>query len=132
MSYREKQLYHQAHPLKLATDITASVVSTYFFWFHDFWPALAWMFLPPIIVSTIMLLTMDFSWIKNSAVGRYLAWEMTPAMQALRLAGTIPMVVGAWYHQWWAIVLGVAIVLFGWLRGLIFPPRRSSHALPPL
>jgi hypothetical protein len=79
-----------------------------------------------------MLLTMDFTWIKNSAVGRYVAWEMTPAMQALRLAGTIPMVIGAWYHQWWAIALGLVIVLFGWLRGLIFPPQRRADALPPL
>jgi hypothetical protein len=124
---REKQLYHQLHPLKLATDITAALISMYFFWFHDFWLALAWMFLPPIIVSTIMLLTMDFTWIKESAVGRYLAWEMTPAMQALRLAGTIPMALGAWYHQWWAIALGLLIVLFGWLRGLIFPPRRATR-----
>jgi hypothetical protein len=60
-----------------------------------------------------MLLTMDFTWIKKSAVGRYLAWEMTPAMQALRLAGTIPIAIGAWHHQWWAIALGVLIVLFG-------------------
>jgi hypothetical protein len=127
---REKQLYHQVHPLKLATDITAAIISTYFFWFHDIWLALGWMFLPPIIVSTIMLLTMDFTRIKESAVGRYLAWEMTPAMQALRLAGTIPMVIGAWYHQWWAIALGVLVVLFGWLRGLIFPPRRPTTPLP--
>jgi hypothetical protein len=132
MTFREKQLYHQVHPLKLGTDITASVVSTYYFWVHAFWPALAWMFLPPIIVSTVMLLTMDFTWIKESAVGRYLSWEMTPAMEALRLSGTIPMAVGAWYHQPWAIALGVLIVLFGWLRGLIFPPRRRAHALPPL
>jgi hypothetical protein len=47
---REKQLYHQVHPLKLATDITAAIVATYFFWFHEFWLALAWMFLPPIII----------------------------------------------------------------------------------
>ena len=130
MTMREKQLYHQVHPLKLATDITAAIVSTYFFWFHEFWLALAWMFLPPIIVSTIMLLTMDFTWIKESAVGRYLSWEMTAAMQALRLAGTIPMVIGAWYHQWWAVALGVLIVLVGWLRGLIFPPRRPTTPLP--
>jgi hypothetical protein len=132
MSWSEKQLYHQAHPLKLGTDIAASIISTYYFWVHSVWLALLTMLVPPIAVSAVMLSTMDFTWIKRSAVGRYLAWEMTPAMQALRLAGTLPMIFGAWYHQWWAIVLGLLIVLFGWLRGLIFPPRKRSDAVSSL
>jgi hypothetical protein len=129
MLYREKQLYHQVHPLKLGTDISTSIVSTYFFWVHDLWPAILTTLVPPVAVSVIMLSTMDFSWIKRSAVGRYLAWEMTPATQALRLAGALVMIFGAWYQQWWGIVLGLLIVLFGWLRGLLLPPRRRSEAV---
>jgi hypothetical protein len=131
MTLREKQLYHQAHPLKLATDISAAIASTYLFWVHALWQAIAAMFVPPIVVSAIMLATMDFTWIKQSGVGRYLAWEMTPAMQTVRLAGTLPMVFGAWFHQWWAIVLGVLIVLFGWFRGLLVPPRKRPNAASP-
>jgi hypothetical protein len=132
VTLREKQLYHQVHPLKLATDIGASVVSTAFFWIHSPWLGLATMFGPPIAVSSVMLATMDFSRIRDSALGRYLKWEMTPAMQALRLAGTVPMVYGAWVHQPLAIAFGLLVVLFGWLRGLIFPPRRRTNAVSPL
>jgi hypothetical protein len=57
---------------------------------------------------------------------------MTPAMQALRLAGTLPMVYGAWVHQPLAIAFGLLVVLFGWFRGLIFPPRRRRNAVSPL
>jgi hypothetical protein len=56
---------------------------------------------------------------------------MTPAMQAVRLVGTLPMIFGAWSHQWRAIVLGVLIVLFGWFRGLIFLPRKRSDRASP-
>ncbi|HEX9068653.1 MAG TPA: hypothetical protein VF807_07780 [Ktedonobacterales bacterium] len=129
MTLREKQLYHQIHPLKLVTDISASIVSTYFFWMQQLGLGLLTMFLPPIIVSTIMLLTLDFTWIKDSAVGRYLKRSMTPAMEALRLLGTLPMVLGAWWHQWWLIAAGVLIVLFGWLRGLILPRQGNRDAV---
>jgi hypothetical protein len=35
MNTKEKGLYQQIHPLKLATDISAGLVSLYFFWQHD-------------------------------------------------------------------------------------------------
>ncbi len=132
MTPREKQLYHQIHPLKLGADISASIVSTYFFWVHNVWWGIITFWAPPIIVSALMLNLMDFSRIKASAAGRYVQRTMTPAMQALRLAGTIPMVFGAWFHQPLAIGFGVLMVLFGWFRGLMFPPRRSTDALSPL
>ena len=123
MPLQEKILYHQIHPLKLAADISASVLSTYFFWVHSLVPALLAMFLPPIIMSALLLNTLDFSAIRDSAVGRYLKRSMTHAMEAIRFAGTLPMVFGAWYHLPWLILLGIPIILFGWLRGLLFRTR---------
>ena len=133
MTFREKHLYHQIHPLKLGTDISAAIVSSYCFWIHaTLWLCFLTLLLPPIVVSSIMLRTMDFTSIKETAIGRYLKRSMTPSMEALRLSGTVPMALGAWFHQPWAIVLGLIIVLFGWLRGLIFPPRRHADALSTL
>ena len=130
MTLREKQLYHQIHPLKLGTDITAQIVSAYFFWVHDLGLGFLTMLLPPIVVSSIMLSTMDFTWIKDSAVGRYLKWSMTPAMEGLRLLGVVPITLGAWYHQPLGFVIGMIMVLIGWLRGLIFPRRSNADAIP--
>jgi hypothetical protein len=119
MSRQERILYHQVHPLKLGTDISAAVVSTYCFWQHYAVAGVVTMFVPPIIVSTVMLNTLDFAWIRDSAIGRYLKRSMTHAMEAVRFSGTIPMALGAWFHLPWLIVLGIAIILFGWLRGLV-------------
>jgi hypothetical protein len=35
MTFQEKKLYHQIHPLKLATDIGATVPFPYFLWHHQ-------------------------------------------------------------------------------------------------
>ncbi len=132
MTLQEKVLYHQVHPLKLGADITAAVVSTYFFWQQSLALGLLAMFVPPIVMSTLLLATQDFTWIRDSAVGRYLKRSMTHAMEAVRLAGTLPMVFGAWYHLPWLIALGLPIVLFGWVRGLLFPRKARTDALSPL
>jgi hypothetical protein len=35
VTLKEKILFHQVHPAKLATDIAAAVVSLYFLWQHQ-------------------------------------------------------------------------------------------------
>lgn len=126
MTFREKQLYHQIHPLKLATDISAQILSLYCFWRHALLPGLLAMFLPPIIVSLLIVRLVNLEPLKNSSVGRYMRRYMTPAMEGVRLAGTIPMALGAWYHVVWLIPAGLTVTLFGWLRGLIFPARSAA------
>ncbi len=121
MTLQDKRLYHQVHPLKLGTDISAQLVSLYFFWGHNVALGLAVMFLPPIVASLVIMNTSDLTSIKQSALGHYLKRYMTPAMEGIRFAGTVPMILGAWFHLWWLIPLGFAITLGGWVRGLLFP-----------
>jgi hypothetical protein len=132
LTTREKVLYHQIHPLKLGTDITAAVVSTVFLWQHALILGLLTAFVPPVVASAVLLRTLDLTRIRDSAVGRYLKRSMTRSMEALRFAGTLPMGVGAWYHLPWLILLGLAMVLFGWLRGLIFRRGVKSDAPSPV
>ena len=130
MTLQEKVLYHQIHPLKLGTDILAQIVSGALFWRHQLvWGLLA-MLIPPIIASTILVNVLDLRRIRDAAVGRYLKRSMTHAMEAVRLAGTVPISFGAWYHAPWLIALGLAMVLFGWLRGLLFT-RKVVRNVPP-
>lgn len=121
MTLWEKELYHQVHPLKLGTDILSAGVSSYFLWRHNLAVALPVMFLPALAASAIVMNVADLTWIRDSAVGRYLKWSMTRPVEALRLAGMLPLSLGAWFHQPPLMALGLGIVLFGWLRGLIFP-----------
>src|SRR5580704_13934270 len=117
MTLREKALYHQIHPAKLATDILTEPVSLYFFWRHDLWIGLATHFLPPIIASALVMRFVDLERLKASPLGRYVGRHMTRSVAAARMAGDLVMVAGAWLRSPWIIVAGVAVVVAAWLSG---------------
>ncbi len=92
MTFREKALYHQIHPAKLATDILCEPVSLYFFWRHALWLGLGSHFLPPILASVLVVALADLEPLKASPVGRYIGRRMTRPVEAARLAGDLVMV----------------------------------------
>lgn len=128
MTLREKALYHQIHPAKLATDILAEPVSLYFFWRHDLALGLATHFMPPIIASALVIGFADLQPLKASPLGRYVSQHMTRAVEGVRLAGDLVMVAGAWLRSPWLIALGLAIVAAAWLSGRIAPRADKSQA----
>jgi hypothetical protein len=115
----ERALYHQIHPAKLATDISAAIISLYFLWRHQLALGLATHFLPPILVSALIMPLGNFEAQKNSRLGRYIANYMTRVVEAARLAGDIVMVFGAWFHSPVLIAAGVLVVLGAWTSGLL-------------
>ena len=121
MTFSEKVLYHQIHPAKLATDIGAALVSLYFFWQHRLVLGLVTHFAPPVAASALLVAFGTFEVQKNSRLGRYIAWHMTRAVEAIRLAGDIVMVVGAWVHSPAVIAAGLLMVIAAWTSG---PLRR--------
>ena len=120
---KEKNLFHQIHPIKLLADWCSGFISLYLLWQHDVTVALIVMLVPPALASWLVMRYADLEPYRRSAFGRYIAQYMTRAMEAVRLAGFIAMAVGAWYRSALAIVLGVAVVLVGWLRGFLVPNR---------
>ena len=125
MTLREKLLYHQIHPLKLATDIGVTFPSCYLLWRHHLIAALAITLLPPIIVSVIIINAFDLEPYKHSPFGKYLATSMTREMEALRLVGFVLVAVASWWHQVWLLPCGLLIVLLAWLRGVIWSADRK-------
>lgn len=125
MTLRERALYHQIHPAKLATDILAEPVSLYFFWRHDLAIGLATHFLPPIIASALVMRLADLEPAKASPLGRYIGRHMTRTVEGARLAGDLVMVAGAWLHAWWLIAFGLAVVAGAWLSGRVVGSRQS-------
>jgi hypothetical protein len=121
MNRRDKILYHQIHPLKLGTDILSVVVSLYFFWEHQLLIALVLHIAPPIIASFLVISFADLERQRQSAFGQYVKGMVTHTVldEAIRLSGDIVMVLGAWYHSWVVIVLGFAIIVGSWLRGIL-------------
>src|SRR5215475_13055177 len=113
MNFADKVLYHQIHPLKLGTDILASLVSLYFFWQHKLLTGLILHLAPPIIASLAIIYAFDLDPQRQSAFGRYLKRTMTHAIEAIRLIGDIVMVLGAWFYSIPLIGAGLAIVVAG-------------------
>ncbi len=126
MTPQEKALYHQIHPLKLLTDISAEVVSLYLFWKRKLIAGLVVLLVPPIIASTLIIKWVDLEAYKQSAFGRYIRAYMTPSVIMVRALGTVLTHLGAWYRRPVLIPLGLVIILLGWLRGILWP-KRSDH-----
>jgi hypothetical protein len=125
MTLKEKILYHQVHPAKLAADIGAAVVSLYFFWQHDLVVGLLIHLVPPPIGSFAVIRFANLEGYKSSQLGLYLLRYMTPIAQATRLIGNIIIVFAAWSHSPTGIAAGVAIVLAAWGYGLVLPSRHT-------
>jgi len=127
MTGRERVLYHQIHPLKLATDLSAGFLSYYLLWRRrlGLGAALLVQLLPAMLVSGALIRWADLEPQRRSTFGRYIARSMTPSMQATRMAGNIVITVGAWRRRPRLLVIGHLLVLFGWLRGMLFPRREA-------
>jgi hypothetical protein len=102
----------------LATDIGVTPISLYFLWQHRVAPAVLVGLIPPMLVSTAMMVwPPDLQKLKNSALGNYISMYMSPAIEAIRLLTLAPMVWGAWIHELSMISLGLLILLLAWSNG---------------
>jgi hypothetical protein len=117
----EKYLYHQIHPLKLAADWAAGLISLYTLWQHELLIGLLVMLIPPQLASFMLIRFADLEPQKQSTFGRYIARYMTRPVEAVRLLGMIVMAVGAWLRSPAAIIAGLLVILLAWMRGLLFP-----------
>ena len=119
MLLREKSLYHQIHPLKLAVDILSEPISLYFLWQHELALGLISHFAPPVLASVLMVSFGSFEAQKRSPLGRYVLRHMTRPVEAARFARDIVMVLGAWYRAPLIIAAGLLIVIAAWLSGMV-------------
>ncbi len=126
MNSQEKSLYHQIHPAKLFVDWSTGLIALYFFWQQDFIAAVIIAIVPSVVTSLIIVRFTDLEPYKQSAFGQYVKQYMTQAMQAIRLLGYLVMAIGAWYHLLWLIPAGLLVIVFGWLRGVLFPQKQAE------
>jgi hypothetical protein len=120
LSPQEKTLYHQIHPLKLATDWATGIAALYSFWEHKIIPRLLIAYVPSVLVSVILLRLADLWRQRDSAFGRYVQKYMTRFAQSARLIGYAVMAAGAWFHLVWLILVGLLVILIAWFWGQFF------------
>ena len=124
MTPKEKALYHQIHPAKLATDILASVISLVLLWRHQLVIGLALHYLPPLVMSGLLMRYTDLEPYRTSPFGRYIGRNMSRIIEIVRLFGDVVTMLGAWYHDWLLVVAGFAIIIGAWGNGLL-PGRQK-------
>jgi len=123
MTLKEKMLFHQIHPAKLATDWLAAAVSLYFFWQHQLLVGLILHFLPPILASFLLVRYAALERYRHAPFGRYVERHMTRFIEAVRLFGDVVMMLGAWAHDLQLLLLGLAVIIGAWCNGLMTPRR---------
>src|SRR5689334_16244023 len=111
MNIEEKTLYHQIHPLKLGTDFGSAFLFIYYLWKHEVLLALVTGFVPPVLITFVMLKWFDLRWLQRSAFGNYIRHYMTRLIEIIRLLTLVPMTYGAWIHEPYYIVLGFVILI---------------------
>jgi len=119
VTLKEKLLFHQVHPAKLATDIGAAIVSLYLLWQHQLVIGLLTHSIPPPIGSAAVIRFADLDSYKNTRLGAYLLRYMTPIAQAARLAGDLITVGAAWYQSFAGILFGLAVIAAAWSYGWV-------------
>ena len=127
MDRRDRLLYHQIHPLKLATDVGTSVIAAAAFWRHALILGVAVGFVPSIFVTVALLRWANLERYASSSFGRYVRRFMTRRVEAARFAGLIPLWGGAWLHRPAVIGLGALWIVSCWLWG-VRPSRPSPSA----
>lgn len=120
MDFQERKLYHQIHPAKLATDFGMTIPALDCLWDHKLILAILWAWVPSIAVSAhLMSGRVSLEWLKRSAFGRYVKDNMTPLVEALRLATLVPTAYGSWDHHLWFIGFGFGLLGLVWNVGLL-------------
>jgi hypothetical protein len=117
MGLEERLLYHQAHPLKMVVDAGAGLGALVLFWAHAWGPAVVLGMGPPALASVLVLAFADLESVARTRLGRYVRRGMTLPVQLLRLGGYTLTGYGAWNHSAAILMVGLLLILSGWLTG---------------
>jgi len=126
MTLREKMLYHQLHPAKLAVDVSTAIAAAVLFWQQHVFRGLAVGLAPPILASMLIIRFVDLEHIRQSSFGRYAAKYMTRPLEIARLAGIVLVWTAAWYRSGYYCVVGSLVIAFAWARGALRESGRRA------
>ncbi len=122
MSLRERLLYHQVHPLKLAVDPMCGILALFLLWRGRGRLGLAILTVPTAGVSALLVSGADLRGTRDSRRGAYMRRYQTPPIQFLRFAAVGVALWGAWRRRAVTLSAGLSAAAVCWLYGLL---RRS-------
>lgn len=107
------------HPVKLAFDVSASVVSTVLLWQHRLGLGVALHYGLPLVGSYVLLRWADVERFRCTRRGRYALAHMPPDAQTVQLAEDAVMAYGSWHQRPGVMAVGLGIVATGWSAGML-------------
>jgi hypothetical protein len=108
----------------MLTDAVSAFGAVYLLWEHYLIVGVCVAFIPSTVLSMVLIAKVDLEKYKNSALGVYVRKHMSSkALDWLRFAGLMIMMVGGWNRWLWLVGVGLSVVLFVWMKGLL--PQRS-------
>lgn len=119
LSLKERLLYHQIHPAKIASDLSAGAVGLVLIWRGRTLAGALAVLVPSTTASAILMSFADLQPYKDSAAGRYLRQYITAPNQVLRLASFGIMALGCRRHDRVPIVGGLLGVVACWFYGML-------------
>ena len=121
LTLEEKKIYSQIHPVKLLTDIVTGFGAVYLLWLHYLFVAVCIAFIPSTAVSLVLIAKTDLEKYKESPFGGYVRKHMSSkSSDWIRFAGFVVMLMGGWINVLPLSAAGFMIILFVWMKGLIF------------
>lgn len=126
LSFEERVLYQQAHPLKLLVDLVSGAVALPLLWLHHLAPALVVGMGPPTMAAMLVVLLADLDDLAYSPYGRAARFALSSAMQVVRLAGYAALGYGAWSRDPALSAIGAALTLGAWIPSLAHVSRRRA------
>lgn len=121
MTARERYLYHQIHPAKLAADVAAAIACVLALSAHRLIPGIAAALIVPAGASIFVIRYADLERSKKSRFGAYVKRYMTRSATIQRLVGFLILCYGAWTASFLLGVLGAALIVHAWTMGLLIP-----------
>ncbi len=119
MTLEEKKIYHQIHPLQLATDFLTGFGAAYLLWQQSLIIGVCVAFVPSTVMSLYIIAKVDLEKYKASNFGFYVRKHMaSKTADWLRFVGFAVMLMGGWLQFLWLVALGFLIVLLVWTKGL--------------
>jgi hypothetical protein len=105
--------------MKLAFDVSASVVSTVLLWQHRLGLGVALHYGLPLVGSYVLLRWADAARFRRTPRRRDALAHMPPAAQTVQLAEDAVMAYGSWRQRPGVTAVGLGIVATGWSAGML-------------
>ena len=104
----------------MATDALSAFAAVYLLWEQYLIGGVCMAFIPSTVLAMMLIAKVDLEKYKNSAFGVYIRKHMSSkALDWLRFVGLMVMLIGGWNRFLWLVAIGLCIVLYVWLKGLI-------------